>query len=206
MAVISSGGDHLDHAAQQPGRTHAAGQGGDHRGRPGCRRRASGAGIRGHQRDCVPRGGRAGHPGRHRPRPPPGSRPAPPCARLAACRSDLHPPTRAGCPSGSTPPPFSVGRPASAPSAPAPCPGCPAVAPSVGAVSAFAVSWRRRRGIAARGPGRGLDRAAGHAGPTAPHGLAASLAPPGGVVHRAGRRGPRLQLRGARRPGAPPGW
>jgi hypothetical protein len=67
------------------------------------------------------------------------------CARLRACpRSDLHlRPGRLSVGFDATP---LLGRPTGVgPSAPARCPACPPC-PHVG-VSAFAVSWRRRRGI-----------------------------------------------------------
>ena len=104
----------------------------------------------------------------------------------------------------STPPRCWATRPGSGPSAPACSGGWPAGRPPAAwRSSAFAVSWRRRHGIepllptgvAAVGramPARPLHRAWGHGGP------------PARVVHRAGRRGARDQLRGPAHPAGGP--
>ena len=126
------------------------------------------------------------------------------CARLPACRrSDLHPPTRAGCPSASMPPRCWGSPPASGCSAPARSAGLSAH-PRV-EVSAFAVSWRRRHRIAALVPAGVPDRAAGHAGPTAARRLGSVPGATRRVVHRRPRRGARDQLRRTPDPPRRPG-
>ena len=72
-------------------------------------------------------------------------------------------------------------------------------------VSAFAVSWRRRRRIAALVPAGVATTPAGHAGPTAARRLGPPAGAAGRVVHRRRRRRPRDQLRGAADPPGGPG-
>ena len=82
------------------------------------------------------------------------------CARLPACRrSDLLPPTRAGCPSESMPPRCS-GRPTGVGVFCAGALSGLAARPELD-VSAFAVSWRRRHRIAALVPAGVADRGSG---------------------------------------------
>ncbi len=191
VAGVDDGGDlvrrhRLHHAPQQPGRPHASGQGGDHRDRVTGRRVGVAIG--------------AGYPARPRCRRPCVER----CARLAGCRrSDLPPRARAGCPWGSMPPRCSVARPASGRSAPGPWPACPrwtgverlGLSPSAGAGGrASPPSFHPvcRPGSGPCRPARSMPRGGGPP-------------PPGRVVHRSPRRGPRVQLRGAADPGGGPG-
>ncbi len=162
MAVMSAGGTDLHHPPQQAGRPHPAGQGGDHRARTvaatGSARARTGGGHRGRLPGPVPAGTGRGPTGDVQ-----GS---------AACRrSDLLPPTGTGCPSDSTPRRCS-GRPTGVGAFCAGALAGLAALPAV-EVSAFAVSWRRRHELAALVPVRGLDPAAGHAGPAAPRGVGA---------------------------------
>ena len=124
--------------AQQSGGAHASGQGGDH-GTDRCRSHAVGirAGYPDHRVARAARGVvQAVRPG---------------CARLTACRrSDQRPPPTTGCPSDSTPRRCSDAPPGSACSARGPSPAWPPRHDLE--VSAFAVSWRRRQGIAERVP------------------------------------------------------
>ena len=148
MAVTSRGRDHLDHPAQEPGGADATGQGGDHR-RP-LRRASSTARV------AIVGQATVAPPAWHGPRPVVCKAPCVPPERSA-------PPTRAGCPSGSTPPRCSGGRPGSARSVPARSAAWP-TRPDV-EVSAFAVSWRRRHGLERLGARRGSRPGSGRCRP-----------------------------------------
>ena len=207
VAGVDDGGDlagrhHLDQPAQQPGRPHAAGQRGDHR-RPGVGTAVGGthAGYLPHRTGAVSQRCReparsASHHGEAE----------------GMCKAHSVPPERLSPLRRTGPalgrirrhPAARLARPGSASSARARSPGLAARRDVE--VSAFAVSWRRRKGIEALVPRRCRDPAARHAGPAAavvPGGTRHAAA--GRVVHRPPRRRPRLELRRAtdraRRPG-----
>ena len=188
-----AGRDHLDHAAQQSGGAHAAGQGGDHRAVRG--------GVRGHRRRLP---GPPDGAGRAR-----GAPPVDGAGPPGMCKAHGVPPERpataaaTGCPSGSTPRPCSA-RPTGVGVF---CAGALAglAARDDVDVSAFAVSWRRRQGIDRAGAGRCGYRAATDAGPPAPRGVGPGSLPPLEWFVGRQRRRPRVQLRGPADPAGRPG-
>ncbi len=191
-AVISPGATHLDHPAQQPGGADAAGQRGDHGTRPG-----PGAGV-GHRRRlpvAVVASRRRCRRSRNRPDDVQGSR------RAAGATSDRRRPDRLSVGFDATP---LLGRPTGV--------GVFCAGALSGLadrhdldVSAFAVSWRRRHGIAARVPTGVGRRAAADAGPAAACRVGPLEPSAGRVVRRAAATSSTGPTSWSRRPAGRPG-